>query len=110
MLSRTSICKRIILSDRKVVHNNKLKNCKKKNVRNDDLQKMKKTSHNDNVPASRAVICKICTNNIFPKKTLSINPEFALFTGAVKFCKCYQTLKSKPAIILVQDDDDDDIE
>ena len=39
MLSRTSICKRIILSDRKVVHNNKLKNCKKKVVRNDDLQK-----------------------------------------------------------------------
>ena len=61
-------------------------------------------SHNDNVQrkSSGALNGKICNN--------TLNPEFALFPGAVKFCKCYQTLKSKPAIILVQDDDDDDIE
>ena len=45
-----------------------------------------------------------------PKKPSPLNPEFALFTVAVKFCKCYPTVESKPVIILVQDDDDDDIE
>ena len=61
--------------------------------------------------SSWATIGKICNNNSFPpKKPSPLNPEFALFTVAVKFCKCYPTVESKPVIILVQDDDDDDIE
>ena len=69
-------------------------------------------SHSDNVQrkSSGAINGKICNNNSFPKKPSPSSPEFALFTGAVNFCKCYQTVKSQPAIILVQDDDDDDIE
>ena len=83
------------------------------NLQKKDILICKNVVQNINLQKNhpRAVICKTCTNNIFPKKKPSpLNPEFALFTGAVKFCKCYQTLKSKPAIILVQDDDDDDIE
>ena len=69
-------------------------------------------SHNDNVQrkSSGALNGKICNNNSFPKKPSPLNLEFALFTGTVKFCKCYQTVKSKAVILLVQDDDDDDIE
>ena len=56
-------------------------------------------------------MAKFATTTVSPpKKTSPLNPEFALFTGAVKFCKCYPTVESKPVIILVQDDDDDDIE
>ena len=55
-------------------------------------------------------LAKFATTTVSQKRPFPFNPVFVLFTEAVKFCKCYQTVKSKAVIPLVQDDDDDDIE